>query len=182
MEAERLWGAYRERLLGYVRSRVPANDAEDILQDILLKAWQGIGKLQDEAKLSSWLFRITRNTIVDHYRSRVPAESFDEQEFFAEDEEPNRAEQELATCLVPMIEHLPEKYRHAIRLAEIEGRKQQEIADAEGISISGAKSRVQRGREMLRALMEECCQIQFNAAGRVTDYGPSSECTKCEEC
>lgn len=167
------WQAYRQQLLSYISTRVQGEEAEDILQDVLLKAWQNLGGLADSTKLAPWLYSIARNAIVDHYRSRMPGEeSFDENMQRTFPPEENRAERELAACLLPMMELLPEKYRTAVQMAELEGKKQHEIAASAGISLSGAKSRVQRGRGMLRVLLEDCCRIECNSTGRVTDYHP----------
>lgn len=180
MQARELpWRNYRRELLGYIRARVREQEAEDILQDVLLKAWQGLGKLHEEKKLVPWLYGITRNAIVDHYRRRASVEPLVEEELLLSEPEENRAEQELAACLIPMIGLLPEKYGRAVRLAELEGKKGHEIAALENISLSGAKSRVQRGRGMLRELLEECCRIECNSRGGVVDYRPRNECSRC---
>ena len=83
---------------------------------------------------------------MDFYRSRQPYEELPEG--IATDEESigEQAHQKMAQCLRPMFECLPEKYRTPLMLAELDGRPQQEIADKLGLSLSGAKSRVQRGR------------------------------------
>lgn len=173
------WRVWRERLLGYIRLRVAPESAEDILQDVLLKALQKIGTLKDETKLSSWLYQITRNAIVDHYRGRVPTESFVDAEALSEENDALYPERILAECLQPMIGLLPEKYRNAIYLSEIEGKRQGEIAESEGISLSGAKSRVQRGRGMLKEMLLDCCRIELNGRGEVTDHCSHDECTSC---
>lgn len=72
---------------------------------------------------------------------------------------------ELASCLQPMIAGLPDIYRTALTLSEIEGITQREVADRLGISVSGAKSRVQRGREKLRERLLQCCEIETGRNG-----------------
>jgi RNA polymerase sigma-70 factor, ECF subfamily len=69
-----------------------------------------------------------------------------------------------------MIEHLPEPYRQAMKLADLEGVPQQQIADGAGISLSAAKSRVQRARQMLREMVLDCCKVEQDARGNVVDY------------
>ncbi len=179
---EDMWRMYRKSLLQYIRPRVGEEDAEDILHDVMVKAWQSLGTLRAGTKLSGWLHRITRNAIVDYYRSRRSSQSFDEEEFLPTLEDENHAERELANCLRPMIEQLPAEYRNALYMAELEGRRQQEIADKEGLSISGAKSRVQRGRKQLKEILDRCCHIELSSSGSITGYSPREECNCKQEC
>jgi RNA polymerase sigma-70 factor (ECF subfamily) len=69
-----------------------------------------------------------------------------------------------------MIERLPDHYRQAVMLSEIEGLKQREVAIKQGISLSGAKSRVQRGRKMLKEMLMAGCHFEFDHRGTVIDY------------
>ena len=69
-----------------------------------------------------------------------------------------------------MIEQLPDKYREAIKLSEIEKKTQKEVAELEKISLSGAKSRVQRGRALLKAMLHDCCQIEINKNNQLVSY------------
>lgn len=78
--------------------------------------------------------------------------------------------EELSACLRPMTQHLPPHYRDAIMLVELEGVTHREAATRHGISISGMKSRVQRGRQMLKRALEDCCQVHFGPAGAIDDY------------
>ncbi len=85
--------------------------------------------------------------------------------------------QELAQCLTPLIEQLPEHYRAALELSELQGLTQQETAGRLGISLSGAKSRVQRARAKLEELVHQCCRIELDHRGSVVDYEPRHRCT-----
>lgn len=187
---EAAWKAHREMLGRFIRKRVRGDVADDLLQDVLLKAWSNRDRLDDEMKLSAWLFRIARNVIADHYRSRGTegglgirfenAEAEGESEpAEVPEEDIGLAERELANCLGPMIDRLPEPYRDAMRLAEFEGKRRHEIAELQGISLSGAKSRVGRGRERLREMLGRCCRIEVNTCGSVVDYEPRADCTTC---
>src|SRR5690606_7389395 len=94
----------------------------------------------------------------------------------AEPDRPAEARVELAACLPRLLERLPERYREAVRLAELEGLPQQEVARRQGVSLSGAKSRVQRGRRRLRELVEACCAVECDHRGSVVDYEPRGGC------
>ncbi len=166
-----IWQEHRTRLLGFVRGRVGVQqDAEDIVHDVLLRAWIRRDGLRDEGKVLPWLYQIARNAIVDHYRQRRPEESLSPEHLLnlpSTEEEEEDAVRELAGCLLPFIEHLPPIYREAITLAEINGLTQQQTADRLGISLSGAKSRVQRGRKMLADALLDCCRIEFDCRGGI---------------
>ncbi len=178
-----IWQAYRAELFGFVLKRVRDEMlAEDIVHDVLLKAHAHRQDLKDPGKLRPWLYRITRNALVDHYRSRRPMEPVPEDLVHESDGGDHRAEQELARCLVPLLDELPERYRHALTLAEIEGRTQREIAAEEGLSLSGAKSRVQRARRMLREMLLQCCQVEIDKRGGVVGYAAADGGDLCRGC
>jgi len=165
-----IWQEYHNKLSGFIKARVSRDIAEDILQDVFLKIHIRIGSLKEDARLESWLYQITRNSIIDYYREKKPTDELPiwfEQEQGREDE---IIRQELSSCLTPMIEELPEKYRNAIKLSEIEKKPQKEVAELENISLSGAKSRVQRGRGLLKAMLNNCCQIEINKNNQLVSY------------
>jgi RNA polymerase sigma-70 factor (ECF subfamily) len=77
---------------------------------------------------------------------------------------------ELAGCLRPMIERLFGEYRQAVILIDLEGLTQQEAAAQLGLSLSGMKSRIQRGRRQLKGMLEACCTIELDQRRGVADY------------
>jgi RNA polymerase sigma-70 factor (ECF subfamily) len=149
-------------------------DVDDVLQEVLLKIHRSASSLQDGNNLFAWVYTIARNAIVDHYRKRRPTISLDQALAAsgepAEDAAPPDALGEIADCLRPFLHHLPEKYRDPLILTDLEGMSQADLAVKLGLSLSGAKSRVQRAREHLKTMLLECCRIEFNAAGRVVGY------------
>ena len=150
--------------------------AEDILQDVFLKMHQHSKTLSDEKKLRSWLYQIARHTIYDYYRSykdTIPlSETFD----LPEESLPKNVAQALLPCLADMVEHLPAPYREAILLTEYQGLTQRELAEHLNLSFSGAKSRVQRGREKLKQMLLDCCHFVFDRRGGIIAYHPRNEC------
>ena len=168
---EKIWIEYHKKLLAFICTKVNKKDiAEDILQDVFVKIHSQISSLEEETKLRSWIYQITRNTIIDHYRTKKPQYELPE---WLEQLEPNTEaviQQELSLCLTPMIKRLPEKYRLAIQLSELEGKNQKEIAASENLSLSGAKSRVQRGRKLLKSLLYDCCTLEVDHYNHVIDY------------
>jgi len=160
------WIEHKSRLRSYVAKRVQEHGAvDDILQDVFLKAYASLHTVKSPGSLAAWLYRIAANSITDYYRGQKPSEEISD-EFAAPEPEPDYIA-ELASCLQPLIADLPEIYRLPLVLSEIEGLTQQEVATRLGLSLSGAKSRVQRGREKLRQLLFKCCDIETGRSGIV---------------
>ena len=176
-----LWQDYHDKLLGFIRSRVESVDvAEDILQDVFIKIQKSLLTLQDTERMESWIYRIVRNAVIDHYRARKAFEEVPQSLAAPEQDEEEQARYEISACLVPMIATLPAPYRDALRLSEIDGLKQKQVAEALGLSLSGAKSRVQRGRAMVLDLLTDCCRFERDHRGAMVGYEPrNSDCSGC---
>jgi RNA polymerase sigma-70 factor, ECF subfamily len=176
--------AVRARLHGFLARRVESPEvADDLTQDVLLRLLQH----QDSAvgNPTAWLYRVARNVLIDHYRSRgsqrrlhtaelTIATTVLAEEPFADD--PQAAQRELAGCLRSLVDQLAEPYRSAVTAVDLDGQTQTEVALALGLSISGMKSRVQRGRRQLRQLLTECCRVYTSPTGGISDYEPSGHC------
>ncbi len=178
---EQIWSDYHSSLHGFIQSRV--NDlaaADDILQDVFIKIHSKMATLKENNKLRSWIFQVARNTIIDHYRSRRMAYELPHT-LAGSDSEPHiETRQEIASWLEPMIQNLPEHYRKILMLTEIEGLKQNKVAEMEGLSLSGVKSRVQRGRAMMKETLMDCCQFEYDHQGTVMDYEQKgADCRNC---
>ena len=173
----RLWEAQRSELYGFVLKRVRDEAAaEDIVHDVLVKAYERRETLKEPGKLRPWLFQITRNAMIDYFRGQKPAAALPEDWIDVEIEDDGRSGRELARCLLPLLDGLPEPYRDALRLAEVEGSTQREVASRLGLSLSGAKSRVQRGRRMLRSALFSCCSVEMDRRGGVMSYESRKGC------
>lgn len=169
-----IWADLGARVRRFVRRRV--NDehaADDITQDVMLKVQSQLDAMPSEDKLPAWVFAVTRNAIIDHYRSTAVRHHADissvEAAAHTTEVERQTAVRELAPCLLRMVERLSEPYREAMKLADFEGLSQQEVADRTGISLSGAKSRVQRARHQLREMILDCCKVERDVRGNVVD-------------
>ena len=167
---EDIWAEYHDKLSVFLRTRVANDVAEDILQDVFVKIHSRIDSLKENTKLESWLYQITRNAVIDYYRSKRPTVDLPDWIEQTQADEDEIIRQELSSCLAPMIEQLPDKYRAAIKLSEIESKTQKEVAEIEKISLSGAKSRVQRGRSILKGMLHECCKFELNNDNQLVDY------------
>lgn len=174
LQTELVWAEYRERLVRFLSTRVGDRElAEDIAHDVLLRAYRARGSLRDEGWLGAWLFRIARNAVADHFRGHRRMEALPE---VAAPDGGRDASSLLADCLRPLVGRLPLRYRAAVQLSELVGVPQREVAARLGISLSGAKSRVQRGRRLLRESLLRCCAVEFDAQGGVSDFEPRGAC------
>lgn len=177
-ETETIWHEYHMKLAAFIRSRVAENVVDDLLQDVFVKIHTRLDSLEESAKLESWLYQITRNTVIDHYRSEQPTEALPDWIEYPQKDEAETIRRELSSCLEPMIRQLPDKYRQAVWLSEIEGKRQQEVAELENVSLSGAKSRVQRGRALLKTMLHDCCQIELNRHKQLLSYEEKEQARK----
>lgn len=173
-----VYDALADDLLRFFMRRVDEATAHDLRQETFLRLHRQLGELGDEEHIAAWTFRVARNLLIDHYRRQRPAVPVDP-EAHAEDEEPladDEVSAEVAQWLPAFMATLDAPTRQALELAELEGLSQREVAARLGLSTSGAKSRVQRGRHKLREALEACCEIERDVRGRVTDYKPRASC------
>ena len=165
------WTSMNDRLTSFVQSKVQNEDlAKDIVQDVFVKVFTKSDTIRDKTKLVSWIYQITRNEIISHFRKNNFDELFQDTEDGPDENEDLTAE--LAQCIYPLMEEIPDKYKQALLLADIKNVSQKELAMQLDISYSGAKSRVQRGREMKKANYLRCCQITTDVYGGVVDCQP----------
>lgn len=164
-----LWAALSDELRGFIRSRVTCeSDADDVLQDVFVRIVEKIGSLREAERVQSWVYQIARNAITDYYRRRTqatdPAELAENRPV---EEGRGNLNESVAAWLSLMIGALPETLRDAVRMYEMEGLPQSLIAKHLDISLSGAKSRVQRGRCQLENLLRTSCELQTDRRGNV---------------
>ena len=139
-----------------------------MLQDVLLRIHKNVRHLSDDSRFGPWVYSVARNAVVDRLRKKqLRLGDIDLDSLAASTDEDD--EQVLLGCVTAFVARLPEAYRHAITLVELQGLSQAEAAAIAGISLSGMKSRVQRGRRMLREMFEECCLLTIDARGRVIE-------------
>lgn len=178
-----LWEAFYVPLNNFIKKRIPnKQDSEDILQEVFSKIHGNMNALKDDAKINAWIYRITRNTIVDYYRKQNKSMVLTEltEDLTNEQDEDLSARGEIASCLKTMIEYLPEKYKEAIMLTEFHELTQKELSEKLGLSLAGAKSRVQRARGLLKEMLLGCCHLEFDRLGNIIDYAhKTKDCKFC---
>jgi RNA polymerase sigma-70 factor, ECF subfamily len=185
LSTEAVWIEVSVRLRRFIAARIRnRDDAEDVLQDVFVKIHDQLPRLEDSTRLLAWVYKITRNAITDYYRrrGRSPELTTEYPEDLAAADPEKDLTDEVVAWLLPVIDTLPPKYRDAMRLSEVQGLTQQETAERLGISLSGAKSRVQRGRERLRAALLDCCHVELDRSGRVVEWRSRRPACTAGEC
>lgn len=173
------WRDLDVKLRPFIARRVrAASDVDDVLQDVFLRMQRGLAGLREDERFGAWVYQVARSAIADHQRAaqRHPvAEGEPLEEAAAVEDDESTVERELASYIAPFVAMLASPYREALTLTELEGLTQKDAALMLGISLSGMKSRVQRGRQQLRKALEDCCHIALDARGRVVACEPRSD-------
>lgn len=177
---EQALGELDQALRAFFFRHVPASEAEDLLQECYLRVVRGLPDLEDQERLAGWVFRVARNLVIDHHRAKRAEEPVPE--VASEEESGGELEARFSTWLAVLIDELPEKYSLILRESELEERPHREISERHGLSISGVKSRVQRGRARLRERLEACCRLEFDRRGGLVDAEPRNGTCAADEC
>ena len=152
-----LYAAHVERVYALcLRMTADERRAEELTQDVFVKAWRRIGTFRGESAFATWLHRVTVNTVLDDRkrRSRRPAQLSAVPDVALEtptDEADPAARRELEAA----IASLPERARMAIVLHGIEGYRYEEVAELMGVAVGTVKSHIHRARRLLMERLED---------------------------
>jgi RNA polymerase sigma-70 factor (ECF subfamily) len=188
-EARGAWDEIARRLRPYVARRVvSAADVDDVLQEVFVRMHRGLAGLRDGERFGGWVYRIAEHVIADTARARArdpvarDAEAPEAVDTTSERDDISELQSDLGQCVALFVARLPSPYREAVTLTELEGLTQKDAAEMLGISLSGMKSRVQRGREKIRDMFAECCRISVDSRGRVMECEPHALDEIPEDC
>jgi RNA polymerase sigma-70 factor (ECF subfamily) len=176
----RTWDDLFDELVAFVFAKVKDKPlAEDIVQDVFIKVHTKSDQLKEADKISGWIYQITRNAIADHFRSRIrnikPVDVNWDSDF-------NELNDCVARCLGILIGRLPDKYRIPLQLTEIENLTQLQVAERLNITHSGARSRVQRARKLLKEKLNELYVIRTDPYGNVVVCQDRNPCCCKRSC
>jgi RNA polymerase sigma-70 factor (ECF subfamily) len=165
-------------LRAWIGRRAPPDlDVDDLVQDTFLRLHRALPALRDLRAAEAVAWSTARSVLVDHLRRRRPAAELPD-DLVHEPDAPTGATSTVASWLPAFVDALPEPYAQAVRWADLEGVSQAEVARRLGLSPSGARTRVQRGRAQLRELLLACCEVRFEN-GDVVDIRRRDECGGC---
>lgn len=179
METTTIWNEFSESLKRFILSRVKDSEAvDDLLQEVFIKIHLNIHTLKKQKSIKSWIFTIANNVVMDYFNKNSKITNSTIEKPVIEDE--LLEEHTAIDCILPLIKNLPSTYKHAMILSEIKGLKQTEVAKLLNISLSGAKSKIQRGRNLLKQGFIDCCDYKLNESGYlVGEHKSKKDCKIC---
>jgi RNA polymerase sigma-70 factor, ECF subfamily len=175
-----IWADFHKELKAFILNKLRNSaDTDDVLQDVFIKIIRNSDKVNQSENLRHYLYSIVRNTIYDHFKKQKTVfDKAKEMDVFTEEEAQNLNTTVAECCIRPLIDKLPHHYREALLITEFQDISQKELAEKLDISYSGAKSRVQRGKEKLKGLILECCPYKSDVYGNIIDSeGGTSGCS-----
>ena len=175
-----VYDALQADVRAWFARRAPAEAVDDLVQDTFLRIHARLPELRDADRLAPWVFRVSRSVLVDRARRLRPTEALEVEPVDPEAFPEPDATAVVASWLPAFVDALPERYREAVRLSELEGLSQAEVARRLGLSPSGARSRVQRGRALLREALDACCRVTVEL-GEVVDVVKKPTPCECSQ-
>jgi RNA polymerase sigma-70 factor, ECF subfamily len=176
-----IWSAFSDSLRAFIRGRVRADaDADDILQEVFIRIHAGLDGLEDRAKVRAWLFQIARRAISDHYRATGARASAEPRMLAARAGKDATLNAEVAGWLTRLMAGLSEADRRALELSELRGLSEKQVAGELGLTLTAAKSRIQRARRRLKDVLQQCCSIELDRRGNAIAYARRhGDCGHC---
>ena len=181
---DELWSGFNEKLFRYIESQVKnPYDAEDILQDVFVKIFRGIGQLENQEAIKPWIYRVTKNTIIDFYKKKKDVSVAPEVLYLVEEEtgDADNMNEDIYKCIESMLFQIPDKYQAVYEMHKKKEMKHREIAEELDISVSASKVRLKRAKDMFREKLLECCDFEVDNYGNIIDYEEKGKCCKCSE-
>ena len=176
MQVEDVYNQFYGELKNFIEKKVNDEDlAQDILHDIFFKLQKNRTLIPEPPKLKSWVYTVSRNAVIDHFRKapvRVPAND----NLIGPDNLDPDPDQEFLVCFMPFLNYLPDEDRQLIGRIDLAGERQIDVARELNISYSGLKSRVQRARDKMKSLFQQCCEIELDSRGQPIGCSPRSKC------
>jgi len=171
------WEKHESELRGFINKHiVDVHHSEDLLQETFIKAIRQGTKFCNLENPRAWLYRVTRNQLIDHQRRHKNYDEIDENISYEEIEIP--AIETLSACLPKALEALNKHDREALIACDIDGMSQIAFAQKTGLGLSATKSRIRRARKKLKEKLNSLCNIKYDETGNVCSYLPSKNC--CE--
>lgn len=159
------WDIVQGDLKGFVYKRVKDWAlTEDIVHDVFLKVQGNTLQLRENDKIFGWIYQITRNTIIDHYRKSSKVISLKDIDW---EPEPTNFNECVSGVIAELIPKLPDKYRIPLELSELQNVSQLQVAKMLNLKYSAAKARVQRARKMLKDKIDEVLIVKTDGYGNV---------------
>lgn len=175
-----IWATYKKGLRDYIFKKIKNKDiANELSHEVLLKVYNSCCSGKDIQNIQAWLFQIAHNTCMDYIRVQNKHQII-AKEYLLEEKTDN-VYQKAIEFVEPLIKLLPEKYALPLRLADIQGQKQAQIAQQLGLTLSATKSRIQRARVLLKKQIQQCCHTETDHQGNLTAFGVKNTCKALQD-
>lgn len=175
LEFKVIYDSFQPKIFRYLAKLVNVHEAEDLTQEVFVRVSSGLPDFRGDSQLSTWIYRIATNVAMDRLRSpsqkqealkksvSEEGKTFEDRDVWTGEKKPSVDRQlireEMSECVREFIDDLPDNYRSVLILSEVEGLKNQEIAEVLGISLETVKIRLHRGREKLKKELESGCSF-----------------------
>jgi RNA polymerase sigma-70 factor (ECF subfamily) len=177
MTTEVIYNTFRAEMRKFIFSKIKDKaTTDDLMQEVYLKIHANIAHLRDLDRVRPWVFAITRNMVNDHFRNQKFDKELDSLKLSSMDAA-TPVNDQFNACMMPLVDKLPATLRTAIILTDLKGMSQTSLAKKLKISYSGAKSRVQRARELLKKNITDCCNIVSDKYGNIVSHEPRGNCS-----
>ncbi len=199
LDFDSIYKTFYPKILHYLTHIVGSRDAEDSTQEVFVKVNHALRTFRGESQVSTWVYRIATNSALDKLRSpsfrqtgrkSLSGDSIAEGEIEIMDKnawtgentpsiETSVVRKEMNECIREVVETLPENYRTVVVLSELEGFRDDEIAEILGVSIHTAKIRLHRARTRLKKDLEAHCHFYRDERNEFAcDLKPSTKSKK----
>lgn len=173
-EISDVWILYKGALRNYIFKIVKNEDtANEISHEVLMKVYASCCSGRSIRNIRSWLYQIAYNTCMDHFKKDGKTTQL---QWDIEDTQTEEVYNNASQLVLPLLRLLPDKYAEPLKLSDIEGLKQAEVAERLGLSQTAAKTRIQRARKLLKEQITECVNLEVDAQGRLMAYSIIGTC------
>lgn len=181
-ETPKFWQNYGKPLKSYVRKHIADPDvAKDVLQDIFYNIFTYCQRYDFSCEkagirnLRAWVFQTAHNAIMTHYRTEKKQVHLDGMEDSLAADSRTDVYSEISQYIPPLLTCLPEMYATPLRL-DLQGIRQQDIAQQLNMSLPATKSRIQRSRLMLKDLLSDCFHLTLTQQGKMESFEVKADC------
>lgn len=175
LDFKEIYESFYTPILRYISRLAGSEEAEDLTQEVFIKINQSMDSFRGDAKLSTWVYRIATNTVIDRMRrsktsDRASKDLANEAVINGKviDLNSQVARSEMNDCIRLVVNDLPEQYRMILLLKEFEGFKNAQISSILGISLDTVKIRLHRARAKLKKEMGCKCNLYLDERNEVT--------------
>ena len=166
-EAYKFFDEHYSRVKAFVQSIVKQDwIAEDLTQEVFIRAFKNLPSLKDKSRLKPWLFHIAKNCCMDYFRQHKNRDKSDNSSIDPSHvPSPNKQEhlleqQEMSACILDKFQYLPDNMRMVLWLFDVEGFSHKEISEILGINVSNVKVRLHRARKKMREILNDNCMFE----------------------